>query len=137
MNGTKCNVENMTAFVAALRSGEFKQGIGSLRQATESGEFRYCCLGVATELALRAGVTVELGNPYCTHDDACSVWAHHGFLADEVAGWLGINSDNPTLPGDDDEEGHPASVWNDSMGATFDDIAGKFEARYLKATVAA
>lgn len=40
--------ENAKQWVAALRSGEFKQGAGRLRKAEN-----YCCLGVACELYRR------------------------------------------------------------------------------------
>jgi hypothetical protein len=42
-------------WVAALRSGEFKQGIGQLAHKRDN-EPRYCCLGVACELAARKGI---------------------------------------------------------------------------------
>lgn len=42
--------ELQLAWLDALESGEYKQGEGCLRQEVASGEFEYCCLGVAAEL---------------------------------------------------------------------------------------
>lgn len=44
-------------WVRALRSGEYKQGQGFLRQTLNNGELLYCCLGVLCELYSR-----EYGN---------------------------------------------------------------------------
>jgi hypothetical protein len=38
-------------WIAALRSGEYKQGIGQLIARTHAGEVKHCCLGVLAELA--------------------------------------------------------------------------------------
>lgn len=45
-------------WLAALRSGEFKQGQRALR-AERDGETRYCCLGVLCDLAVKNGVIPE------------------------------------------------------------------------------
>lgn len=56
------NKERLAKGIEALRSGEFKQGSGALRDVvtvtTEDGDTqvaRYCCLGVLTMVALRDG----------------------------------------------------------------------------------
>lgn len=46
--------ENAKAWVAALRSGEYEQGTGVLRAGN-----KYCCLGIACVLAVKAGVIPE------------------------------------------------------------------------------
>lgn len=38
-------------WVAALRSGEYKQGRGALRIRNSDDSWNFCCLGVACELA--------------------------------------------------------------------------------------
>src|SRR5689334_11788613 len=48
------NKEVKDQWVAALRSGEYEQGKGTLQ---EDGKF--CCLGVLCELAVKAGVTTS------------------------------------------------------------------------------
>lgn len=42
----------MKKWVAALRSGEFKQGQGKLKHKNDNGEISFCCLGVAREIGL-------------------------------------------------------------------------------------
>lgn len=49
------NPEIKRAWVKALRSGNYKQGQGALRQHD-----RFCCLGVLCDLAVKAGVDVEV-----------------------------------------------------------------------------
>ena len=51
------NKEIAAKWTAALRSGEFNQGTGALRDMDD----RYCCLGVLCELAVREGVIQDLG----------------------------------------------------------------------------
>lgn len=36
-------------WIAALRSGEYKQGVGTLKKESEDGS-RYCCIGVLGEI---------------------------------------------------------------------------------------
>ena len=56
--GEKMNPEIKADWLTALRSGEYKQGKGFLKN--EDGETaRYCCLGVLCELAVKAGVIEE------------------------------------------------------------------------------
>lgn len=52
--------ERLRQGIAALRSGEFEQAQGALRlkQSLEGApEYKYCCLGVLTEMAVRNGFT--------------------------------------------------------------------------------
>lgn len=46
-------------WVEALRSGKYLQGKGYLAQQDDSGEYRYCCLGVACEI-LREELNLEI-----------------------------------------------------------------------------
>lgn len=41
----------MRRWITALRSGEYQQAIGVLREIDEDGVTRHCCLGVACDLA--------------------------------------------------------------------------------------
>lgn len=50
--------ENMKALIAALRSGEYKQGTRSL-----CANGRYCCMGVAADLAVKSGEGQWLKSP--------------------------------------------------------------------------
>lgn len=44
------NEELKARWVAALRSGKYRQGRGSLVSASVLGQLSYCCLGVACEI---------------------------------------------------------------------------------------
>ena len=57
------NKEVKALWIAALRSGEYKQGAGRLGY-TQDGVTKHCCLGVLCELAVKAGVieTTEVRN---------------------------------------------------------------------------
>lgn len=43
-------------WLKALRSGEYKQGQYALRYTAESGEMKYCCLGVLTDILIKRGL---------------------------------------------------------------------------------
>lgn len=68
--------ENARKWVKALRSGKYKQGKECLR----NGE-RFCCLGVACELAKDSGVIKK----YFGTDQ---------FMPEKVREWLGLISDS-------------------------------------------
>jgi hypothetical protein len=48
-------------WVAALRSGEYMQGKYALCTVSPDGYVKHCCLGVLTELAVKAGLPIEKG----------------------------------------------------------------------------
>lgn len=50
---TPKQIKNVKTWIAALRSGKYRQGQGALKQITESRNTRYCCLGV---LAVTCGI---------------------------------------------------------------------------------
>ena len=106
--------------VDALRSGEFQQHRGGLR-----GEGGYCCLGVATEVALRNGLVVSddgSGNPW---DQPYQV------MCEPVAEWFGL-SVNPRLINEDSGRRDTAAAWNDDLQVEFPEIADMFEYTYLR-----
>ena len=113
------NKARVQLLVEALRSDEFSQARESLHE--DGG---YCCLGVATEVALRNGCTLGGESP----------WDH--FQQDmhpTVAAWYGLER-NPKLVArlrTGQVVRHSATVWNDDLGADFHDIADAFEANYL------
>lgn len=53
------NPEIKTQWVAALRSGEYRQGTGELHALHEDGSESFCCLGVLCDLAVKAHVIPE------------------------------------------------------------------------------
>ncbi len=81
-------------WVAELRSGAHAQGSGRLDTVNDSGEHRYCCLGVACIVAEQHGVLVSRG--------AENVTGHVRLVGDmlvdsavqngDTARWLGLNA---------------------------------------------
>lgn len=71
--------ENRAKWVADLRSGEYRQGVGQL-----SHENGFCCLGVACSLAVREGV-IESYDP------------ENATPPGEVIDWLGLSTDTGEL----------------------------------------
>lgn len=113
------NRENIQKWVDALRSGEYAQGEGVLRSYND----KFCCLGVACEVARKEGVPIRLrtsaGDP-----------AHYGFedttLPDVVVRWLDVDDPNPMIDGRVN-----AISANDTLNLTFAEIADRLEAYYL------
>lgn len=96
--------DNAKKWVAALRGGEYRQGFGQL---VKNG--RYCCLGVACEIAMRDGVELP------------SDWRSWCNLPYEPLRWVGLWTSFG-----DDIEGRSLSSLNDS-GKTFAEIADIIE----------
>jgi hypothetical protein len=127
------NPEIKAQWVAALRSGEYKQGMGMLK--TLDGE--YCCLGVLCDLAHKAGATnlvtsvseihgtIE-GYGYGPSDNIMSDDVMTGELPEDVQAWAGLEECNPAVK---DSVGHGVSLisLNDSEGHTFEQIADAIE----------
>ena len=101
----------------ALRSGDYKQGTGTLRQKHPNGD-QWCCLGVLVEELRTLGAYdaqwKELGSSYYSIHDADSS------LPEEVQALLGV-----------DPEGTYERAWfvhlNDTERLTFDEIADVIE----------
>lgn len=129
--------ERVQLLVDALRSEEFKQG----REWLRVGD-RYCCLGVACEVAIRNGLEVEVeGNPGGTFKyDGCP-----DFLPAAVRDWFGFAHRDPLIAQVPEaihenctgcalckEETVYASRANDGLWWGFLDIAKGFEDQYLR-----
>lgn len=56
--------DNQQKWIDALRSGDYKQGKGTLKSRNKEGEVCYCCLGVAQELFEPESNRIQLQNPY-------------------------------------------------------------------------
>lgn len=122
----------MLRWVEALESGEYKQGVGSLRPTHDT----YCCLGVATLLAEQDGVVPPDGlfrDPFkytrCVIDynskHQHTLWClEDSVLSGPVCHWLGITEHNPVLERDS------AADLNDD-GVPFAEIAAMLRARFL------
>jgi hypothetical protein len=93
-------------WVDALRSGRFRQGIGKLTTVTDGAtgesEERHCCLGVLCELALEAGVglnVTERATPstYAGLRRTRSYDGQVNFPPKEVLDWAGLTERNPSV----------------------------------------
>ncbi len=126
------NEENMDTFLDALRSGEFEQGKHYL-----NAEGKMCCLGVASELAHRAGVVDK-------QVDQCGVAKYSGYtgiLGPKVAEWLGLpniaDGDVPFhklgyRPNGQTHMSITAMGYNDTLGKSFPEIADAFEKEFTR-----
>ena len=102
------NPKVKSRWLAALRSGEYKQVIGALRNGNG-----FCCLGVLTDLRQR-----ELGETWRTNPDESELTSSEGYvcyLSPAIKEWSEIKSVGLTL-----------SSMND-RGDTFDEIAAYIE----------
>lgn len=124
-------------WIAALRSGKFLQGTGNLKKLSE-GVLRYCCLGVACEVAVASGLAVDLteftsygpagrntGTAVCYRFDS-----NGATLPLRVMDWFGFTDDDPVI---ESCEGYTLSAIraNDTKKLPFDLIADLVEAYYL------
>lgn len=125
------NREHMQLWIDALRSGQYEQGSGGLRASCPClghHEFLYCCLGVACEVALSAGVTMPRVEP----PTASSLTAYGedcvtGLLPREVQDWLGLAANDPGLTSD-----VTCVRANDELDWSFNEIAGALTREYLR-----
>lgn len=130
------NQINGKAWVEALRSGKYTQGIGSLRmEDSETGVCTHCCLGVVTQLAVAAGV-IDQGVKYTEtpgvvvyEDEPNSYIGTTGMLPKKVREWLEVEVKNPRFKIGEEMLG--ATSLNDKLKYTFAQIADLIEAQYL------
>jgi len=130
------NKERVQLLVDALRSGEFTQHSGALRGLVDSdGQRGYCCLGVATEVALRNGLVVEeVTDPNSVSGLKGQPWEQtYQVMCPAVGHWYGWAEGNPLLVGANSNEPRQdvASHWNDDFNFGFDVIADAFERTYI------
>jgi hypothetical protein len=132
------NQEIKEKWVNALRSGDYEQGQGALRNL----DGQYCCLGVLCDLYDKHRMedfgaesswtvdTVSL-NEYISVLDSSEV----GVPANEVVDWAGLPDNNPEVLVDlKDEVGGeayqcelPIAELNDDQGLTFNELADIIE----------
>ena len=85
-------------WVAALRSGEYKQTKGKLADVERA---EHCCLGVLCEMAIKDGVDVEVG-VRLDEDDGYDIFytefdKETGHPPDSVRKWAGMGSPSGRL----------------------------------------
>jgi hypothetical protein len=86
--------ENAKKFVAALRSGEYKQGTKYLTSVRPEGEFD-CCLGVACKLYIKDGGLL----PTSRYENYVTYAGKPAWLPKPVREWLGFGSDDGNYKG--------------------------------------
>lgn len=79
-------------WVAALRSGDYKQGKGQLRDTKN----RFCCLGVLCNLHAQAHPKIA-----AMQRDKDAYMASTGLLPQEVMDWAGMSDEIGCLPNGD------------------------------------
>lgn len=103
--------ENARAWIAALRSGEYKQGRLALHQGDE-----FCCLGVACELYAKTNpIEITIKNTVTFYDEEESM------LPTAVQEWLGLRDIGGVT-----FQGKALYTMNDT-GDTFNTIASFIE----------
>lgn len=113
MIGIKADVRD--AWLKALRGGEYQQGSGRLRRRES-----FCCLGVLSDLAVKAGIGEWRGETYVAPNGE-----HRGeYLCSSVSDWIGLGSTDLWV-GE-----NLVSELNDK-GKTFIEIADAIEAHTI------
>lgn len=111
------NTANVAKWTAALRSGEYKQGKGLLKDP----EGRYCCLGVACEVAIKNGLDLKI-EVIPDESGATTYDGSYLTLPKAVADWLGYVRSEPKLGG------KVLTAMNDHEDKTFEEIADHIDA---------
>lgn len=121
------NKENMLLWIEALESGQHRQGSGHLAQKDDD-VMRYCCMGVACEVALANGVRMAVR-------DQCGKKGYDGNLGImpwAVVQWLGLQSQNPLLKPPEISGSELRCIRaNDDLALNFQQIAVLLRSLYL------
>ncbi len=124
----KMNPEVKTAWVAALRSGEYKQGRDRLICKIGEDKFEHCCLGVLCELAVRAEVVqrLDLGDGLFAYKAVHSRFVEKFSPPPEVSDWAGV-AVSEWYSKNGNTRGHGLMGLNDRRGLSFAQIADVIE----------
>jgi len=116
------NPEVKTKWIAALVSGEYKQGEGVLRD----NENNFCCLGVLCDLAVKDGLDVKVEGLL---DRAYQYDGRVGGLPQSVQRWAGMDGSMGNFYEENGEyEGCLADINDD--GTPFTEIAKIIEEKF-------
>jgi hypothetical protein len=110
--------KNAKKWVKALRSRKYKQTTGRL---VDLDKKRYCCLGVACELAVKAKVIPPVDKMYSTYDGELSS------LPGVVREWLGLTDCDGSFFEEDKRSN--LTELNDAHKKTFGQIARVIESK--------
>lgn len=140
------NRPNMLAWIQELESGNRQQCTGRLTKIDGEGNLSHCCLGVATEMYIEAGI----GNITFSEDDGidvsgnrsrCRVYKYDmegyqypllesSWLPRPVREWLGLAANDAQVTDENGKVWDAAHV-NDGEGWDFAAIAAGLRRRYL------
>lgn len=123
------NKDKIRLWVDALRSGQYKQTDGGLRR-TVNDEKRYCCLGVACDVAIKDGLDLKVREFGGSLYDEFGEDEDGGHLPIEVQQWLGVTTASPKVVFSG--EVRELAVLNDDFKLDFNEIADLIEAEFLK-----
>lgn len=86
-------------WLAALRSGDYTQGVDRLVTEKDDGSRAYCCLGVLCDLAVKDGVIEDAEAPDFTGSDRIMRYGTEwSTLPEPVKEWAGLEDSNPDIP---------------------------------------
>jgi hypothetical protein len=123
------NKTNMRKVVAALRSGDYKQGQRRLAIVKPDGSVTYCCLGVFCEVAIADGLGVRVGERHDSMGQEVKEFDdEYLVLPVSVRDWLGVNDTDPEVAFG--AEFFRMSSLNDDVYLSFREIAGAIEDHY-------
>lgn len=105
---------NRDKWTAALRSGRYPQGKRALLSTDDQGRQCFCCLGVACEVAVQAGVIAPPADG--------SYGGEKNILPTSVQEWLGLYDDAGITRTEHDSTSCLTEL-NDDAGWTFEQIA--------------
>ena len=111
---------NRKLWTDALRSNEYEQGDSYLHQGS-----KFCCLGVACDIALKSGLELDSGAS-SIDDDVVTYGGADAILPSEVRAWLGLADEVGSLRKDFGHDGFVISnLWhmNDRARSSFEEIA--------------
>jgi len=94
-----------------LRSGEYEQGKGTLRQKGQKNDYAYCCLGVLEKIRC--------------DEKRLQRFPKRDTLTEATRKWAGLDENNPDLPND-----HRSLAELNDNGMSFKAIAARIE-KYL------
>jgi len=101
-------------WINALRSGEYKQGTGTLKNSNDA----FCCLGVLCDLHAK-----ETDTRWVDAEDGwpANYLGNDGSLPYKVIEWAGLEVQDPVICD------HFISTYNDKKGYSFDQLADLIE----------
>lgn len=106
--------ENMQVWLETLKTGQYDQAKGALDVVDPgSGKHSFCCLGVACDLAVRSGVSMEV--TVNTDEELVRYDKEGGLLPEKVRMWLGVPSTHPQIVIENINFDETKSEWDDTF----------------------